>query len=298
MDGIKKISVRKRADCKRYAMQFHDADRSAIIALAITTQEIVCNMPTIDDDELTNAPSMTPDRDELDSYQRQRQAKTPLKTEDSDVDGAANERGSNALTYIIGLVALLAAGASGYLYTQLQNAQQRVAALEQRLSSTDESVNQSSGALQIKINEVNEALAQVRDETLKKYKAQIDQQATQIAALDKAGKSAQAALAANDKTFAEQTKSIDALRVDIGKLPALVDPVKQKIDQHQATLDALSAKVKATNDAQTKLDTRLSNNEEWVDSINTFRKQMNREIVNIKQQMAGGKPTPPPADIQ
>jgi chromosome segregation ATPase len=254
-------------------------------------------MPNIDDDDITNAPSIVPDRDELVSYQRQKQAKSSAKSAE-DADDQVEGRGNGALTYVIGAVAILAVAAAAYLYLQLQDAQQRVAALEQRLSSTDESVNQSSGALQVKINEVNEAVAQLRDETLKKYKAQLDQQASQISALDKAGKNTQAAIAAGDKTLAEQTKSIEAIRGEIGKLPALVDLVKQKTDQQQAALDALSNKLKGVSDAQTKLDARLSNNEEWVDSINTFRKQMNREIVNIKQQIAGGKPTPPPADIQ
>lgn len=257
-------------------------------------------MPNLDDDELTNAPSIVPDRDELDSYQRHKQAKNAKKepVEDDDYDDAGESRPSNVLTYLVGVIALIGVGAAGYLFMQLQDAQQRVAALEQRLSTTDESVNQSSGALQIKINEVNDALTQVRDETLKKYKAQIDQQASQIAALDKSGKSVQTAIANNDKAIAEQVKSIDALRGDINKMPALVEPVKQKVDQHQASLDALSTKVKSVGDAQTKLDARLSNNEEWVESINTFRKQMNREIVNIKQQIAGGKPAPAPAEIQ
>lgn len=258
-------------------------------------------MPNIDDDEITNAPSIVPDRDELDSYQRHKQAKVAKKEsaeQDDDYDDAAEGRSSNVLTYVIGLVALIGVGAAGYLFVQLQNAEQRVAALEQRLSSTDESIGQSSGALQVKINEVSDALTQVRDETLKKYKAQIDQQASQIAALDKSGKSAQAAIASSDKALAEQVKSIDALRGEINKTPTLVEPLKQKLDQHQAALDGLSTKVKGVSDAQIKLDARLSNNEEWVESINTFRKQMNREVVNIKQQIAGGKPAPAPAEIQ
>ncbi len=254
-------------------------------------------MPTPDNEELTNAPSMVPDRDELVSYQRQKSHK-PKSKESTDADLQHPVRGSNALIYIVAVVAIVAVAAAGYLYTQLTDAKGRVAALEDRLSSTDASVNQSSGALQIKINEVNDALAQLRDETLKKYKAQIDQQATQISALERAGKNTQTAVAGEDRAIAEQTKAIDAVRADIAKLPPLFDQSNQRVDQQQAALNALSAKVKAVNDAQTKLDARLSNNEEWVDSINTFRKQMNREIVNIKQQIAGGKPMPPPADIQ
>lgn len=255
-------------------------------------------MPKPDNEELTNAPSMVPDRDELASYQRQKQNKPRAKDRDDNAPEAEGKRGSAALTYIVGVVALLAVAAAGYLFTQLQAAQERIAALEQRLSSTDESVNQSSGALQVKINEISDALTQLRDETLKKYSAQIDRQNTQIAALDKASKNTQAAIAGNDKAIAEQAKSIDNLRGDMIKLPALVEPVKQKLEQHQAALDTLASKVKGVSDAQIKLDARLSNNEEWVDSINTFRKQMNREIVNIKQQVAGGKPAAAPADIQ
>lgn len=254
-------------------------------------------MPQHDNEPLTDIPQMVPDRDELVSYQRHKQNKPRAKDRDEDANEDDSARG-NAMIYVVGFIALLAAGATGYLFTQLQKAQERVTALEQQLSSTDESVNQSSGALQVKINELNENLGQVRDETLKKYKAQIDQQAGQIAALDKTLKGTQSALSTTDKNIGEQTKSIEGLRGDINKLPGLVDQTKQKIDQQQAALDSLSNKVKAVNDAQTKLDARLSNNEEWVDSINTFRKQMNREIVNIKQQVAGGKPTPPPADIQ
>lgn len=272
------------------------------------TDRIKFAMPKLDDDDITNAPSIVPDRDEVDSYQRHKQARSAKKetsaqdssTQDllEDDDFSADARSSNTLTYVIGIVALLAVAAAGYLFVQLQNAQQRVTALEQRLSSTDESVNQSSGALQVKINEVNDALAQVRDETLKKYKAQIDQQGAQITALDKASKAAQAGLTEADKTLADHGKSLEALRGDVSKYAAVADQAKQKADQHQSVLDTLSSRVKSVSDAQTKLDSRLSNNEEWVDSINTFRKQMNREIVNIKQQMAGGKPTPPPADIQ
>lgn len=256
-------------------------------------------MPQHDNEPVSDIPQLVPDRDELVSYQRHKQNKPKAKDHDDAEDSdSARSGGGNVLLYIVGIVALAAAGAAGYLYTQLTSAQERVAALEQRLSSTDESVNQSSGALQVKINEINETLATVRDETLKKYKAQIDQQAAQITALDKTAKNTQSALSNTDKSIGEQNKTLESLRADINKLPPLVEQTKQKVDQQQASIDSLSNKIKAISDAQTKLDARLSNNEEWVDSINTFRKQMNREIVNIKQQIAGGKPTPPPADIQ
>ena len=261
-------------------------------------------MPTVDNEELTDAPSIVPDRDELASYQRQKQSKPkprpkeheePVRGGDS---GGRRASGSNALTYAVGLVAVLGVGAAGYLFTQLQSALERVAALEQRLSSTDASVNQSSGALQVKINDVGDAVAKLRDETQdaqKKYKAQLDKLDGQITALEKADKSARASIAANDRAIDTQTKAVDALRGDVANVPTLIAPVQQKVDQQQSALDALSARLKSTNETQAKLGARMTNTEEWIDSINTFRKQMNREVVNIKQQIAGGKPaTPPP----
>ncbi len=247
-------------------------------------------MPTPDNEDIANAPSIVPERDELVSYQRQKQSKPRAKEREDSASESKPARASSVPLFLVGLVAVSAVAAAGYLYTQLQHAQDRVAALEQRLSSTDESVNQSSGALQVKINELNAALTQLSDETLKKYKTQIDQQGAQIATLDKTAKNVQASIGGIDKKFAEQKQDIENTRADLAKLPPLIDQANQRIDQQQASVAALSGKVKSVNDAQTKLDMRLSNNEEWVDSINVFRKQMNREIVNIKQQIAGSKP--------
>ena len=254
-------------------------------------------MPHHDNEPLPDVPEMVPDRDDFDSYQR-KQIKPKSKARASDNGDTSPRSGSGPLVYIFGIVAVAAAAWAGYLHTQLLSATERVVALEERLSTTDQSVNQSSVALQVKIQEVDAAVAQLRDETLKKMSGQIDRQSAQIAAVEKSAKSTQAALTATDQRVSEQNKTLDSTRAQIDKTVASIDASKQKIDQHQASIDSLSNKVKSVNDAQAKLDSRLSNNEEWVESINTFRKQMNREIVNIKQQVAGGKPAAGPAEIQ
>lgn len=255
-------------------------------------------MPPRDNDPLPEVPEIVPDRDDLATYHRQKQAKPKTRERAVENGGASiDKKSTGVLTYIFGVIAIAAVGWAGYLNMQLLAATDRVTALEDRLSSTDESVNQSSVALQVKIKDLDAALTQLRDESLKKMKAQIDQQGAQIASLDKSAKNAQSAIAATDSRLAEQGKTVDGARAQIDKLAAGIEANKQKNDQQQASIDALSGKVKAVGDSQVKLDSRLSNNEEWVDSINTFRKQMNREIVNIKQQIAGGKPAAP-AEIQ
>ena len=248
-----------------------------------------------DNEPVPEIPALVPERDELATYQR-KQTKPKGKERINEEDAEPNEGRSNVWVYVAGVVALAAVGWAGYLQTQLLAAEQRVAALEQRLSSTDESVNQSSVTLQVRIKEIDAALTELRDETLKRYKSTLDQRGVQLDNLDKVVKGAQGNATKLEQRVAEHDKTLDATRAQIDKLSPLVDLSKKKVDEHQVALDLLSSKIKSVSDSQSKLDGRLSNNEEWVESINTFRKQMNREIVNIKQQVAGGKPAAAPAE--
>jgi hypothetical protein len=251
-----------------------------------------------DNEPVPEIPELVPERDELVSYQRHnaKPNKPKAKERASESTDEPPRSGSNVWAYAAGVVALAAVGWAGYLHLQLQAAEQRVTALEQRLSSTDESVNQSSVALQVKINEVDAALTALRDDTLKRYKATLDQRGAQIDNIDKALKGTQGGVTRLEQRLGDHDKALESARAQIDKMSPLVDLSKKKVDEHQTALDALSSRVKSVADNQSKLDSRLSNNEEWVESINTFRKQMNREVVNIKQQIAGGKPATPPAD--
>lgn len=245
-----------------------------------------------DNEPVPEIPGMVAERDEL----RQSPAKPKAREREKAADKGARAH-SNAWAYVAGAIALAAAGWAGYLHLQLQAAELRVAALEERLSSTDASVNQSSVALQVKINELDAALAELRDETLKRYKTSLDQRGAQIDTLDKALKSTQGGIAKLDQRLGEHDRALDNARAQIDKIPPTVDAARKRIDEQQAALDTLSSRIKTVSDGQNKLDARLSNNEAWVESINTFRKQMNREIVNIKQQIAGSRPTPAPEPI-
>jgi predicted nucleic acid-binding Zn-ribbon protein len=255
-----------------------------------------------DNEPVPEIPALVPERDELATYQRKQikpKAKERASEPDADLGAESYEKGSNLWAYVAGAVALAAVGWAGYLQSQLLGAEQRVAALEQRLSSTDESVSQSNVTLQVRIKELDAALSELRDSTLKNYKTTLDQRGAQLDNLDKVVKSTQGSATKLEQQVAEQSKALDSARVQLDKVSPLVELSnlnKKKADEHQLALDSLSSKIKAVSDGQAKLDGRLSNNEEWVESINVFRKQMNREIVNIKQQVAGSKPGAAPAE--
>lgn len=244
---------------------------------------IVANPSARETEPLPNIGKIVPDRDDAGI---RRQGRPEVRTAPAE----AERRGSNAAVYVLGVLVLAVGGAAGFLYQQLTLAQQRVEALEQRLSMTDESVNQTSVTAQEKLKELDAAFAQMRDETLKGVKAHLDKHDGQIAALDKSLKGTQGAVAKLDQRAGEHDKQLADTRAAVDRIPPTVEQAKRRLDEHDAALTGVNGKLKSLADAQSKADGRLNNNDQWVESINTFRKQMNREIVNIKQQVAGGKP--------
>lgn len=273
-----------------------------------------------DNEPLHDIPHMVPDRDDVAEFQRQKQGRVkpverhpvdrhpvdrhhaadrgqPEHQADTDDDDYAPEYSGGGISRSLFAVVVIAIlGWAGYLNWQLVQAQARVVSLEQRLSVTDESVNQSGLSLQVKIKDLDAMLTQLRDETLSKQKTQLDQHSAQLAALDKSLKSSQAQLAQNSQRDEEQQKGLDGVRGQLDKVAPLVETSKRKVDEQQASIDAANDKLNKLAAQQSKLEGRVGVNEEWVQSINTFRVQTNRELVNIKQQLVAGKAAPAPME--
>jgi methyl-accepting chemotaxis protein len=252
-----------------------------------------------DNDPLPDIPAMVPDRDDVESYQRQKVGKhkpafDPLPAaEDEHYDEPAG-RASNTPLYILAGIAIIALGWAGFLQSQLASTQSaleswqlRVGDLEKRLSVTDESANQSSAQMQVKLKEVDESLAKLRDDSFKKAKSTLDQHTTQLAALDQTLKATQSTAAKVEKAVDEQEKTLGAAKSQLDKLAPTVELSKRKLEEQQAAIESLTEKGNVTSANVEKLGLRMNTNEEWVQSINNFRKQTNREIVNIKQQIGG-----------
>jgi len=262
-----------------------------------------------DNEPLQDIPHMVPDRDDVAEYQRQKQGKLKPADrnppadrhqyeprEEADDDDYTPESGGGISRSLFAVVVIAILGWAGYLNWQLVQAQARVVALEQRLSVTDESVNQSGLALQVKIKDLDATLTQLRDETLSAQKTQLDQHSAQLAALDKSLKNSQSQLAQNGQRDEEQQKALDGVRGQLDKVAPLVDASKRKVDEQQASIEAANDKLNKLAAQQNKLEGRVGVNEEWVQSINTFRVQTNRELVNIKQQLVAGKAAPAPVE--
>jgi chromosome segregation ATPase len=255
-------------------------------------------MPRDDDDLPANAPSIVPDRDDVEQFQRQKTARQKPVAEPELTDMAYDEPAAPAAgrtaVYVLGAMAAVAVIWAGVLQMQLGKArtdldawQMRIADLEKRLSVTDESTTQSAAALQVKLKEQEEALAKLRDESIKRATATLGQHTNQIAALEQSLKSTQATATKADKALGELATNYDTTKAQVEKLSPTVELTKRKLEEQQAAIESLTEKGNVTSANVEKLTLRVNTNEEWVQSINNFRKQTNREIVNIKQQIGG-----------
>lgn len=256
-----------------------------------------------DNEPLHNAPQIVPERDEVASRQRRPSGKgraVEAEAGNEPRDGSAGAEGrrrTGPMGWLFGLLALAALGWAGYLQMQLEETralissyQLRVEDLEGRLSVTDESVTESSVAMQVKLKELDAEIRKLWDNVWKKTQQTMQQHSSQIATLQKGQKSVQANTAGIEKKLTQQATALAEVRKEMdrfAKSEATGELNKRKLEEQQAALEALSGKLGQIANDQSRLAQRVGTNEEWVQSINNFRKQTNRELVNIKQQMSG-----------
>lgn len=244
-------------------------------------------MPRTNQDELLS--SVTPARDEIASYNA-KQATRSSKQVQSGIGG-----GTKFFLFASFLLAAAAAAGSGYLFLQLtesqttlQDAQDRVMELENRLSSTDESVNESGVAMQVKIKELTSEVDKLWASAWRKNQATLK-------ALDEQIKKQQQAGASQAKSLSAQTEAVAKLQSQVGSALAAA----QELKEIQATSIAQGAELSEISDQLRDVDTglrslgkRMSESEAWVDSINAYRRQTNKKISELEQAIqAAREPT-------
>mgnify|MGYP006102734131 CR=1 FL=1 len=245
-------------------------------------------------EETDHIPPMIPERDELSNHQRQssgRQTKSP------DTNGTG--LGARLLIMIALVIGVAACAWAFQLQEQLQKADKllyqneaRIKDLEDRLSDTDESVNQSSVTLQVKIKELYNEVDKLWASAWRKNKANISTNKNLVATNAKKLISYKKLL---DGQLAVSTSDKKKITADIDRLNKLAKSISQ-MSQNQTYLEKLADQFNKLNLDSEQLKKRVTTNEEWVDSINGFRKQVNRNINNLQQsvgQLQQRVPPPP-----
>ena len=236
--------------------------------------------------------------DEIASFQRT-QAKGLLANrlgEVPEVGGAGAT--STVIKFILTLVVLVllaTAALAAYLHQKLQIAEKslqnyelRIGDLERRLMVTDESMDQSSAAMKVKLRELDSEVRKIWDNVWKKSKQRfaendvlLKQHSASINSIDAYIASAKQQMTQRDNAVAGLTKQLKQAQ----QLQAQVTENQRLLKQQEKSLAAVADKTNRISADTGKLDRRVKATEEWVESINGFRRQVNRDIGDLTQQL-------------
>ena len=246
-----------------------------------------------DQNTFDNIPQLRPDREEI--AQRQGGRGSSRKSPPP----ARKSSGG----WLLVLLCLAGVGALAYwtylLNQQLQQSLQqlddtssRLRVLEGRLSVTDESVNQSSEAMQVKIREMDGEIRKLWDNVWKKASAELARHDTELASLRKKldGLTASDAdfkeeIAATESALSEANLSLKAMQDQIesnAQLNEQLTELRQQLTAQQATLEEYTVDAGALSSSDKQIEKRLAATEEWVDSFNGYRTQMNRKLLDLQ----------------
>lgn len=248
-----------------------------------------------DDDHIGHVPKMTPAHDEIASFKRTK-AKGSFAASLGDVpDVQGNSSVMKPVVTAMVLVLIVALGLSGYLYQRVTEAENmmklyeaRIGSLEQRLSVTDESMSESSVAMKVKVKEMDSEIRKLWDNVWKKSKES-------FAKIDVTLNNHQKSIATNEAyiSSAKQLQSQnDQVVNDLKQQLAGVKQTQSTVTANQKLLASQERSIETTNDKINRttnsiavLDNRVKETEEWVESINGFRRQVNRDVSELNQKL-------------
>lgn len=251
-------------------------------------------------DELTEIPSFAARRDEaVDSAPRNA---IPGRGRDGSGKGGASQ-----VLVILSFIAVCALSAYAWysyqLISELTADQSRtgkqVQSLENLLTDTDETVTKSAAAMGAQLNLLDSEVRKLWDARKTSNRALSD--------LEKADKTTDATLKTLKENGFRQKKTLDALTADLTELQALsadIERLAGSARQIQNDVERLADDVNRANLERASIGNRVTANEEWVESINGFRKQVNANVsqlradirqLSVQVEAAASTPTVTPA---
>ncbi len=241
-------------------------------------------------DELSTIPSFAADRDE--AVTSAPRGAVPSRGRPS------SGGGSSAMTRVVLTIALVVAAVACAWAWQLQQlldatvANQatlatRTADLEALLSDTDESVAQSAAALgaQLKVVDKETRRLEQRRREMDNRLDKFEKTATALAGEVKTVKSS---VASNSSQAKALTTNVDQLLADLASLKQVAGDLERLSTTAQGVetnLERLADNVNKANLERAALNKRVAANEEWIESINAFRRQVNTNISQLESSL-------------
>jgi chromosome segregation ATPase len=244
--------------------------------------------------DIGNIPPIVPARDEVASRQRSR--KSPRgNTGKAPAPAGGTGLLSRLLIVVSLVVAAVACAWAWQLQQELDQAEslmieysQRISDLEDRLSDTDEGMNESATVMAAKIKELYSEVDKLWASAWRRNKAK-------IAELEKSRESLDGQLSTlidTDKRYSEQLQALAAdtekLRAAAGDLEGLLNAAKT----NQALLERLGDDVSRVTLDLSRLQKRMDTTEEWQASVDGFRRQVNQSLIRLQQSLPPGTSVP------
>ena len=149
----------------------------------------------------------------------------------------------------------------------------RVADLEALLSDTDESVEKSAAALGAQLNVVDKETRR-----LEQRRREMD---VRLEKVEKNTGSALTRVGKLEPLVSEQGKTVATLKSVADDLDRLAKTAKDS----QANMERLADNVNKANLERAALTKRVASNEEWIEAINAFRKQVNANLSRLETEI-------------
>lgn len=252
-------------------------------------------------DDLDHIPSIVPTRDGVPqrSGSRSGASKGERSRSPNVQKQSSSTGGSGPLARLFIAISLVAAGAAcawaWQLHTQLQevndqmaNYASRIGDLEARLSDTDEGMNQNAAVQALKVAELEKEVRKLWDNVWKESRERLGKLEAASTSQGKSIKGMEGSLSASQSQLKEASGDIDKLKSVAGDLARLMSSAKA----NQAEVERVADTLNRIDLALAKLDKRVAGNEEWVGSVNAFRKQVNASLGELQATIRAMQASP------
>ncbi|WP_237060046.1 hypothetical protein [Microbulbifer sediminum] len=202
------------------------------------------------------------------------------------VDDEGGSGGSSVLAVVALILALAGVGSAGFLYTQWQDtrsqlvsAEERIVELEKRFEMSDE---ESTASVEVLNARVKENSSEIR----KLWGVSHDTNRKNIAANKAAAAAAAKDAAAAKKQAAQLAGKVSGLSDSVKKIASVefaLSELRETTTSNQRDLkDKLASLERQLNSVRSDLGGRVSANEEAVESIDAYRRSVNKDLVQLR----------------
>ncbi|BFM17622.1 hypothetical protein R50073_38050 [Maricurvus nonylphenolicus] len=248
---------------------------------------------------LSGIGAVNPDHDDLQSLRPKTAAQSKTKAAPKPSPQAATRvvAKSSPLVPFALLLALTGLGLAGFVYWQLTLAQQqlvtadaRLSELEKRLELSDDESTQSVTAIRAKLKWADSEIRKLWGVSHDRNRKAIAANKDKVAKLEKSLASVKSTSSATKKQADSQALSLKSLQSESKTLASQSAKAVADVDTAQKQLRTVVDKAnridQELSELKSSLLSRVRTNEEAIEAIDAYRVKLNRDLLQLKQQLS------------